>query len=466
MSSKAAPTTPFLKSPGIRSFFLIWSGQLVSIIGSALTGFGLGVFIYQETGSKLLFILNTLAFMIPQIIVTPFTGALVDRWDRRVAMLVSDAGAGLAVGSILLLKLSGYLEIWHVIVATLFISSFNTMMWPAWSAAQTLLVPKEHLGRAGGFTQIGDAVGQLLAPALGGLLFVTVGLGGIVAIDVATFVFSVITLVIARVPKPERSAVNTEGKTSIWQEAQFGFRYIWQRKPLLGLLLYFASINFLGGVFNLIPPMMLDVTTPEVFGYVGSIVGLGMLVGTLVMSAWGGPKRKIIGLLGFGGLSGVFILVMGLRMYIPLMTLGGFFLMFTFPILNACSQAIWQRKVEPDVQGRVFSARRVIAWVSGIPGTLIATVLAEKILDPLMAANGPLTGTWLGSVLTLGPGRGTGVLFMIVGALTVIASVAFYLIPQVRHVEDLLPDAVGDQPTEAESDSEIPAGDVTVLTPA
>src|SRR5262245_25006183 len=256
MASEATPTTPFLKAPGIRSFLLIWSGQLISVIGSALTGFGLGVFIYKETGSLSLFMINTLAFTIPQIFVSPFTGALVDRLDRRVAMMISDAGAGLATGAIFLLKTAGYLQPWHVIVATFFISSFNTILWPAWSAAQSLIVPKEHLGRAGGMTQIGDAIGQLFAPALGGILYITVGLGGIVAIDVATFVFSVITLLLARIPKPERSAASGEGKASLLQDALFGFKYIWARKPLLGLLSYFATINFFGSVFNLIPPLM------------------------------------------------------------------------------------------------------------------------------------------------------------------------------------------------------------------
>jgi MFS transporter, DHA3 family, macrolide efflux protein len=444
---------PFLKSAGSRTFLQIWFGQLISTLGSQLTGFALSVYVYKETGSLMLFALNQTAFMLPFIIVAPFSGALVDRIDRKWAMILSDTGAGLSTLAIVILYLTGDLQIWHILIATFCNSAFNTIQWPAWSAAQTLLVPKEHLGRAGGMVQIGDALGQLAAPAIAGALYGLIGIGGIVAIDFSTFLFAVFTLLLARIPRPVLSAAGVAAKGSIFQDAQFGFKYIWARKPLLGLLTYFATLNFLSGFFGpLIGPLLLDMTSPQTLGVVMSVVGLGMLAGTLAMSAWGGPKRKVDGLFLFGGLGSFFIGLIGLRANIPMMTAAGFCMMFTMPILNACSQAIWQRKVEPDLQGRVFSARRVISWCTQIPTMLIAPLLAERIFEPLMAANGPLAGTTLGSLLTLGDGRGIGVLLILSGALGVVATFAYYAIPTIRNAESLLPDTVPDEPQAAAED--------------
>ena len=427
---------------GMRTFFVIWSGQLVSTIGSGLTGFALGVWIYQETGSVTLFALNLLAFAVPNLLVSPFAGALVDRWDRRWVMIMSDTGAGLATLSIAILYMTGNLEVWNIILATAFNSAFSTFQWPAYSAVTTLLVPKEQLGRAGGMVQIGEAISQLLAPAAAGALFVTIGLGGVIAIDFATYLFAVLTLLVVRVPRPERSKAGEEGQGSIWKEAIFGWTYISARAGLLGLLLIFAAFNFVSGLINpLIMPMVLDMTSPEMLGVLVSIVGIGMLVGTLVMSAWGGPKRRIHGVLGFLMVSGFFTSMLGISPLIPVIAIAGFGLMFTMPIINGSSQAIWQSKVDPDVQGRVFAVRRMIAWSMTPLAYIVAGPLADQVFKPLLVEGGALAES-IGQLIGVGPGRGTGLMFIVVGALSILVAAVGYLNPHVRNVEDELPDVV------------------------
>jgi MFS family permease len=443
---------------GMRTFFVIWSGQLVSTIGSGLTGFALGVWIYQETGSVTLFSLNLLAVAVPNLIVSPFAGALVDRWDRRWVMIMSDTGAGLATLSIAILYMTGNLEVWNIILATAFNSAFSTFQWPAYSAVTTLLVPKEQLGRAGGMVQIGEAVSQLLAPAAAGALFVTVGLGGVIAIDFATYLFAVLTLLFVRVPSPERSEAGKEGQGSIWKEALYGWTYISARAGLLGLLLVFAATNFFSGlVYPLIMPMLMDMTSPDVLGYLVSIVGVGMLVGTLIMSAWGGPKRRIHGVLGFLMISGFFTSLLGVSPLIPMIAIAGFGLFITFPIINGSSQAIWQSKVDPDVQGRVFAVRRMIAWSTTPLAYLVAGPLVDRIFRPLLLEGGALAES-VGQVIGVGPSRGTGFLFIVVGTVTIAVSALGYLNPHVRNVEDELPDVVipdeaGDQVEEEAGES-------------
>jgi MFS family permease len=427
---------------GMRTFFVIWSGQLVSTIGSGLTGFALGVWIYQETGSVTLFAMNMLAFAIPSLLVSPIAGVVVDRWNRRWVMILSDTGAGLATLVIAILYITGNLQVWNIILATAVNAAFSTFQWPAYSAVTTLLVPKEQLGRAGGMVQIGEAISQLLAPAVAGILFVTIGLGGVIVIDFATYLFAVLTLLIIRVPSPEQTDAGEESKGTVWQEAIYGWTYITARAGLLGLLLIFAAFNFVTGlIMPLITPMLLDMTSPEVLGYLFSIVGVGMLTGTLVMSAWGGPKRRIHGVLAFLMLSGFFTSLLGFSPLIPLMAAAGFGLMFTMPIINGSSQAIWQTKVAPDVQGRVFSVRRMIAMSMTPLAYIIAGPLADRVFVPLLLEGGALVNT-VGRLIGVGPGRGTGFMFIVIGALSILVSAAGYLNPHVRNVEDELPDVM------------------------
>jgi MFS family permease len=448
----------------LRIFSIVWFGQLVSTLGSGLTGFALGVWIYQETGSTTLFALNLLAYTLPNLLVSPIAGAMVDRFDRRWMMVLSDAGAGLSTLAIALLWYAGSLELWHVYIATAFNAAFGTFQWPAYSAATTLLVPKAHLGRAGGMVQIGEAISQLAAPALAGALLVNIGLPGVVIIDFATFLLAIATLLLVSFPKPPVSAESQASKGSLLQEAAFGWRYILARSGLAGLLIVFAATNLLNGLSNpLLTPMILEMTTPDVFGYLVSIAATGMLAGTLVMSVWGGPKRRIHGVLGFLIVSGIFFMLIGLRPSLPLMTAAGFGMFFTGPIINGSSQAIWQSKVAPDIQGRVFSVRRMIAWSTMPLSYIIAGPLADNVFTPLLVEGGPLASS-VGRIVGVGPGRGIGFFFIIIGFLMSLVAIGGYLNPRVRQLEDEIPDAV----TEPEGQPPSPAFQpepATVLAP-
>ncbi len=428
----------------MRTFFVVWFGQLISTLGSGLSGFALGVWIYQETGSTTLYAMSMLAYALPTVLLSPLTGALVDRWERRRVMMLSDAGAGLATLAIALLYLSGRLHIWHIYLATALNASFTGLQWPAYSAATSLLVPKEHLGRAGGMVQIGEAVSQLVAPAIAGAMLVTIGLPGVLLTDFATFAFAVGTLIMVRFPPHQLHPAGQEKRTSLFKDAAFGWRYILARPGLLGLLVIFALSNLFFGLTNpLLAPMILELTTADRLGFLASIAGLGMLLGTLVMSVWGGPKRRIHGVLGYMAASGLFIALLGLRPWLPLMTFAGFCLMFLGPIINGSSQALWQTKVAADVQGRVFSIRRMIAWSTTPLAYLIAGPLADRVFTPLLMPGGLLADS-VGLVLGVGRGRGIALLFVLVGLLTVIVSLGGYALPRIRRVEQELPDAVGE----------------------
>jgi MFS transporter, DHA3 family, macrolide efflux protein len=426
---------------GMRTFFTIWFGQLVSLVGSQLTGFALGVWVYDQTRSVLLLALVQIANQIPYVLLSPVAGVFADRWNRRTAMIISDCGAGLAVLAVGLLYLAHALQPWMVIFINLWMASFNTLMWPSFTASVTLLVPKQHYGRANGFVQLGEALPQIAGPALAGALYVSIHLGSMALIDFVTYVFSAfLMLFFVRIPAPPPTSQGRESKGSLWKEMRYGWDYITARKGLLGLLLFFLAINFLSGVMNpLIVPLILDNWDASTLGYLSTLMGVGMLAGTLVMSAWGGGRRKIFTLLGAGILSGIFLAAVGLRASIPLLSVCGVAFMFCMPFMNACSQAIWQAKVAPDVQGRVFAVRRTIAWSSGIVAPLLAAPLADYVFKPSMAVGGALA-PFLGPIFGYGAGRGVGVLISLVGLLTAGVAALAMFIPLIRRVELDLPD--------------------------
>ncbi len=430
---------------GVQIFTIIWVGQFVSLIGSELTGFGLGVWVYLSTGSVTKFALILLSTTMPGIVMSPVAGALVDRWDRRKAMIFSDLGAALSTLVIALLLYTDLLEIWHIYLLMAISSAFNTFQFPAFSAATTLLVPKTHLGRAAGMVQTAQAVAQIVSPALAGVLLVTIEMWGIIFMDFVTFLFALTTLLIVQIPKPDATTESKKGKGSLLREAAYGWTFITARRGLFVFLIFSAIFNLILGFVNvLFTPLILSFASPAVLGTVASLGGIGMLIGGLVMSAWGGPERRMKGIFGFALILGAVIALGGLRPSASLMAVVIFGAMFTIPIINGCSQAIWQTEIQPDVQGRVFAVRRMVS-MSMMPLSLLAAgPVADNVFEPLMAVNGPLSGS-VGKLIGVGPGRGIGLLFIVVGVLTMLVTVAGYMNPRLRLLEDELPDVIGEE---------------------
>ena len=297
---------------GIWAFVLIWFGQLISLVGSGLTSFALSVWVYQTTNSVTAYALVVLSTMAPNILLSPLAGALVDRWDRRWAMILSDTGAGLSTLTVVLLINSGQFELWHICLATAASSAFSALQWPAYSAATTLLVPKQHYGRANGMVQLGQGIGYIASPALAGFLVTTIQIQGVILIDFATFLFAVITLLFVRIPRPAATAEGEAAKGSLLHETLSGWIYLTTRPGLLGMLVLFAILNFLLGlIMALVTPMVLSFTDADVLGIMISIGAMGMVVGGLAMSVWGGPKRRINGVLSFLLLAGLALSVGG-----------------------------------------------------------------------------------------------------------------------------------------------------------
>jgi hypothetical protein len=288
------------------------------------------------------------------------------------------------------------------------------------------------------------AAADILAPALAGVLIHTIQLEGVILIDFATFIFATVTLLLVRFPKPQSTTAGKAATFPLKQEFTFGWKYIYARQGLLGLLVFFAVVNFLWGMVGaLIVPMILGFATSDKLGVIISIAGFGMLVGSLVMSIWGGPQRRINGVLRFEFLSGICFLLMGLRPSFWLTAIGAFGAHVTIAVVYGSNQAIWQSKVAPDVQGRVFATQQMIAKAASPLAYLLAGPLADDLFEPLLATTGLLTES-VGQIIGIGSGRGIGLLFIMMGMIKMVVTVVGHAHPRIRFVEDELPDALDD----------------------
>ncbi|MBC8503267.1 MAG: MFS transporter, partial [Chloroflexi bacterium] len=370
---------------GMVGFSIVWLGQLVSVMSTNMTQFGLTIWVFERTGSVTALGLMQVFFITPFLLLSPFAGVMVDRYDRKLMMAVSDLAAGIATVSILALYLFGSLQIWHLYVAAVFQGLGNTFQWPAYSATVSVMLKKEQYGRANGMMSLIETGPGVIAPLIAGALLPVIGLSGILILDIATFILAIGALLIVFIPQPQRSEEGIIGQDSFWKEALFGFKYIFARPGLVGLLSIFLLGNLFAGIqYTLLAPMILSRTGNNsiIFGSVQSAGAIGGVVGGIVMSIWGGFKRKIHGVLvGWIGISAVLMFTgigRGLSVWIPIMVIG---LMFS-PLINSSSQAIWQSKVAPDLQGRVFSTRQLIAWATNPITPIIAGTLSDYVMEP------------------------------------------------------------------------------------
>jgi MFS family permease len=341
-----------------------------------------------------------------------------------------------------LLYATGNLQIWHLYVAGAFTGAFEAFQFPAFSAAITTMVPKEQYGRANGLLSLAESISLIAAPVFAGVLLALIGIDGILIIDVVTCLFAIIVLLFITVPTPKRTTEMDASESHFWQEITYGFRYIWARPSLLGLQMTFLAGNFLGGIgFILVNPMVLARTGNDeiALATVQSAFGIGGVVGGLLLSAWGGPKRRVHGvLLGFTW-SSLFQIWLGMGQNVWVWTIASFFMMLSLPVINGSNQSIWQAKVPPDVQGRVFGARRVFAQISGPLGMAIAGPLADFVFEPSMREGGALAGA-LGWLFGVGPGAGMGVIVTLMGLITVAVGIIGYTVPAIYNAEAILPD--------------------------
>lgn len=420
------------------TFLTIWAGQYASTLGSSLTAFAAAWWVFEQTGSTTQFALTMLFTVLPFIVLSPFAGVIVDRHSRRLVMILGDVVAALSSATLLVLLLFAQLEVWHVYLASLFNSVANVFQRPAYSASISLLVPKARLGSANGLVQLSSASSRVVAPVAAGFFMNALGLAGVIALDLGTFVIALTTLLVVRFPQLKQKTISK----LVWRDLLIGWHYLTRRRGLYGLALFNMLFNFLNN-FGLIltTPLLLLLGSSKMLGIVLSVGGVGMLLGSLFMATWGPSKRLVMVYLGFSLVSGVGIMLVGLRPYPPLIAVGLFVFYFAFAVAGAAGNTLFQRKVAHEVQGQVFAAKQLLSYLGEPFAYILVGPLAEVVFRPLLMPDGGLAES-IGRVIGVGSSRGMGLLTITTGLLIVVATVAVYLIPSVRRLEVELLDKV------------------------
>jgi len=442
---------------GMLGFTIIWIGQMLSLLGTTMTGFALTIWAWNLTGQATALALVALFNFLPVVVVSPIAGAVVDRYDRKKIMMLADLAAGLPTVAVLLLYSTGNLQIWNLFITGAIAGAFQAFHFPAYSAAVTMMLRKEQLGRANGMLATAQFVSMIFAPVIAALILsiagFTYGLSLVLMFDITTFLLAISMLLFVHIPRPPVTEAGLKGMGSIWRESLYGFRYIYERSSLLGLQLTFFAVNLVGGFSNtLLAPMILARTNDNqvILGSIMSAVGIGGLIGSVVLTVWGGPKRKVHGVLfGMTACSLFGVLLFGLGQDVYIWALTSFLGMLLLPIINGSSQAIWQAKVAPDVQGRVFATRLLIAQISVPLAMMLTGPLADWVFEPAMKEGGSLT-TAFGWLIGTGPGAGMALMFVITGILGVLVGLVAYMVPVIRNAEDILPDYGATGPQSAE----------------
>jgi hypothetical protein len=284
----------------------------------------------------------------------------------------------------------------------------------------------------------------------GGLMG-SIGLAGVIMIDFTSFLFAISILMFVKIPRAAMTVEGQAGRGTILHEAVYGWSYIMARPGLAALMALFSITNFMTEMtVVLFTPLILSFASTAQLGLAMSLSSSGFLVGGLIMSIWGGPKRRIKAVIIPMLLLGFFLALIGLHASMSLIIFSSFMATLCVPIIASSNQVIWQKKVAPDVQGRVFAIRRTIVLAMPVLTYVIAGPLADRVFEPMMAINGPLAGS-IGQILGMGQGRGIGLIFASMGLLLVLVTAISCLSPHLRRVEDDLPDAVASQPIQAEA---------------
>jgi len=424
---------------GMSAFWLTWGGLVASFTASGLTRFGLSVWVYQETRDAQAFALLLFFGIIPLSIGSLVAGPLVDRLDRRTVLMASSLAARLPTLVLLLLWWQGGLALWHIYLALVANGLANAFVLPAYDASVRMLVPTERLGQASGFSQLIQSLGLVVGPPIAGALLVTVGLGGIFALDLASVTAALLALALVRIPNPDRAGDEPEGAAGIagvWRDFVFGLRYVTLRPAFLFLSAAMAAALFAGGfTYALSGPVALGLADEATMGLMYAAFGIGSVAGAVAIGAWGGPARRVPAILAATLVSGFATALLGLR---PDVTWIGVFLVvlgFSQSVMLALNRVVFQQHAAPAVLGRVFAFRMVLAMTAQAAGVLTAGSLAAHVFEPAMAAGGAWA-PWLGAWFGTGEGRGAALLMSLAGLALLTLTLAAVSSRRVRRLED------------------------------
>jgi DHA3 family macrolide efflux protein-like MFS transporter len=399
-----------------RTFFVIWIGQAFSLLGSNLVQFALVWWLTKTTGSPSVLATATFVALLPNVFLAPFAGALVDRWNRRKVMILADASIAIATLILVVLFWSGSIQIWHVYLIMFTRALGSTFHWPAMRASTSLMVPKKHLSRIAGLNESLGGLMNIASPPLGALLLEALPMHQVLSIDIFTAILAILPLLFVSIPQPKKTlSKNAISPKQLLADVAEGYRYMVKWTGLLILSIMATFVNFLvNPAFTLIPLLVIQYFNGGIWhlSWLESVFSVGVVTGGLVLSIWGGFKRRIYTtLMGVTGMGlGILLVTFAPQNMFSLAIIGMAFAGFMNPITNGPIFSIMQTRVAPEMQGRVFTLMNSLTSAMSPLGMLVAAPIAEKF--------------------------GIRAWFLLGGISCLLLAVVGVLIPAVVHIED------------------------------
>ncbi|QUQ67039.1 MFS transporter [Kutzneria sp. CA-103260] len=443
MNVSVRPETRLLT--GVSALVVLAAGQLLSAVGTRMTNFALAVYVYNETGSATQLTTMSMCALLATAVFSPLAGALVDRWRRRTTIMVSDAGSLVVTAALLALFATGQIQVWELFVANVLTGALMAFQLPAYISTVSMIVDRRNYPRASAIFSITRSAPAVIAPGVAAPVLSSIGMKAILAIDGLSYAVAVATVFLVAFPVVEPKL--RKGFQELLREMAFGFRYIWNRPAMRGLeTVQFLTILLSGFGAVLITPFILDRTgSVDEVGLVSSIGAVGGIVGAVLLSVMKPTSRKAVRMLAATMVFGlVGRALFGFADSVAVWSFAWLTTWFCLPFINSYGHSIWQEKVDPQVQGRVFATRQLVEGI-GIPIAVgLAGPLADTVFEPQMRP-GHLLGDVFGGVLGTTPGSGVALMYVLTGALLAVLAVVGLALRSVRDIESAVPDFVAEQ---------------------
>ncbi|MGG4090911.1 MFS transporter [Paenibacillus lautus] len=416
-----------------KKFLLLWSGQLISTIGNGLTSFGLGIYVFQQTGKASAMALVTLLAFMPSLLLSAFAGVLADRYDRRLLMVLGDSLSAIGLVFILICMLRGEAQLWQICVGVTISSVFSSLLDPAYKATVTDLLTEEQYTRASGFVQVAGSAKFLISPILAGFLLTVTDIKLLLVIDICTFFVTVATTLAVRRGLVSKTYEHTQ---SFIHEIKAGWNAVSTNRGVLVLVIMTSVLTFyLGVIETLSIPMLLTFTSSSVVGMIETTIASGMLVSSVIIGFL--PIQKgyvnILSISLFG--VGVFMMAFGFREHIALICVSGFLFFAMLPFANTSLDFLVRTNIDNSVQGRAWALIGILSQLGFVVAYALSGVLADYVFTPFLVEGGVLSDS-VGKIIGTGLGRGMGFLIIIAGMLLCVTSVILYKLKSVKMLEN------------------------------
>lgn len=401
-------------------FLVIWTGQLLSRIGSGISAFALGVYLFHKTGSTAAYSFLLLSAFLPSVILAPVGGVIADRKDRKLMMIAGDLGSALGILFIIVMFLFFQERNWFIYSGVIMSSLFVALHSPAFKASVTDILEEGQYSRASGLIQLAEASRYIFAPVIAAFLIKRFSFPIVLAIDVITFLFGALTVSLIWKKKIKRG--RGKAHESFWADLTAGVKYLTGNRIIFNLLCLTSVVTFCTGILqSLFVPLILSFTDSTVLGSIQSIAALGMLISSLligILSKTEDQKRVLFLSLAAGGF---FYILIGTNTNVFLITFTAFCFFFTLPFVNTSLEVLFRKSIEKNLQGRIWSLISLITQAGMLIAFGVAGVLADRIFNPLLVYDGLLADTF-GKIIGIGPGRGNGLMIILSGSLLLLFS--------------------------------------------